>query len=84
MITGRADSSHYDVDIDPFVKVQGQKKPKGLLRAIWEQLCREQLEGTGLAQVDPAWRAGFEACVYDGRRNVFTPSELPIPRGSSS
>jgi hypothetical protein len=60
------------VDINPFVAHTGQKKPKGLLRAVWEQVC---LEGKG------QWADAFAACAYDGRRNAFTPIEFPIPEG---
>ena len=71
--------SHYDVQIDPVVKMLGQKKPKGLLRAIWEQLNLEQIEGGSM--IDPAWKRGFEACVFDGRKNVFTPNQFPLAQG---
>ncbi|WRT64136.1 uncharacterized protein IL334_001065 [Kwoniella shivajii] len=66
---------HYDVDIEP-VKKRGEdaKKPKGLLRAVWEQFCLEQ-KGDYIE--------GLAASAYDGRRNVFTPNKMPIPQGTS-
>ncbi|WWD17893.1 hypothetical protein CI109_102338 [Kwoniella shandongensis] len=61
---------HYDVDMEPQVdKGANAKKPKGLLRAVWEQLCLEQKVG---------WVDGFAASAYDGRKNVFTPNQFPI------
>nr|XP_018267308.1 uncharacterized protein I303_01293 [Kwoniella dejecticola CBS 10117]OBR89466.1 hypothetical protein I303_01293 [Kwoniella dejecticola CBS 10117] len=67
---------HYDVDIEP-VKQRGEnsKKPKGLLRAVWEQLC---LEHQGI------FAEGLSISAYDGRRNAFTPNRLPIPEGEYS
>ncbi|WVW82289.1 hypothetical protein I302_104295 [Kwoniella bestiolae CBS 10118] len=66
---------HYDVDIEP-VKQRGEnaKKPKGLLRAVWEQFCLEQ---------QGSFVDGLTASAYDGRRNAFTPNKLPIADGSS-
>jgi hypothetical protein len=53
-VSGRAELtySHYDIDIDPVVKVSSQKKPVTLLRAVWEQLT---LEAQG------PWAAPFQA-----------------------
>lgn len=64
------------MDINPIVKVNNQKKPKGLLRAVWEQLCVEDRAGE--------WANAFSACAYDGRKNVFTPIMFPIPPGEST
>ncbi|OCF55470.1 hypothetical protein L486_06954 [Kwoniella mangroviensis CBS 10435] len=66
---------HYDVEIEP-VKQRGEnaKKPKGLLRAVWEQFCLEQ---------QGSFVDGLTASAYDGRRNVFTPNKLPIADNSS-
>ncbi|KAK8865920.1 hypothetical protein IAR55_001068 [Kwoniella newhampshirensis] len=65
---------HYDVDMEPQVaKGANAKKPKGLLRAVWEQLCQEQ---------KGEWLDGFAASAYDGRKNVFTPNQ-PIPNWKS-
>ncbi|WWC66253.1 uncharacterized protein I206_100154 [Kwoniella pini CBS 10737] len=66
---------HYDVDIEP-VKTRGEnaKKPKGLLRAVWEQLC---LDHRGI------FADGLANSAYDGRRNAFTPKKLPIPDGGT-
>jgi len=72
----RADDSHYDVEIDPHVKVVNQKKPKALLRAVWEQLVLEQKN-------DP-WVGPFSASAFDGRKNAYTPIEFPMGRGESS
>ena len=71
-----ADDSHYDVEIDPHVKVVNQKKPKALLRAVWEQLVLEQKN-------DP-WVGPFSASAFDGRKNAYTPIEFPMGRGTSS
>lgn len=71
----QADISHYDVEIDPVVKVANQKKPKDLLRAVWEQLA---VEAQG------AWKPGFDTIAYDGRKNAYTPFKLPIEGGQSS
>jgi eukaryotic translation initiation factor 2C len=65
-------SSHYDVEIDPVVKTLKQKKPKGLLRAVWEQVSLEQ---------SGDWAEAFAAGAYDGRKNYFTPVPFPISRG---
>lgn len=65
--------SHYDVEIDPVVKVANQKKPKALLRAVWEQLVLEQK--------DPKWVNSFSASAFDGRKNAYTPNEFPLDRG---
>ena len=68
--------SHYDVEIDPHVKVVNQKKPKALLRAVWEQLVLDQKN-------DP-WVGPFSASAFDGRKNAYTPIEFPMGRGTSS
>ena len=59
--------SHYEVEIDPVVKVANQKKPKALLRAVWEQLVLDQKE-------HHEWGASFAVSAYDGRKNAFTPT----------
>ncbi|RSH92939.1 hypothetical protein EHS25_008385 [Saitozyma podzolica] len=64
---------HYDVEIDPVVKTLNQKKPKGLLRAVWEQVSLEQ---------SGDWGEAFAAAAYDGRKNCFTPTAFPISRNS--
>jgi hypothetical protein len=74
--TPKADDSHYDVEIDPHVKVLNQKKPKALLRAVWEQLVLEQKEGP--------WVEPFTASAFDGRKNAYTPIEFPMGRGMFS
>ena len=33
--------SHYDVEINPVVKVTNQKKPRHLLWEVWNQMCSE-------------------------------------------
>ena len=66
------------MEIDPVVKALNQKKPKGLLRAVWEQLVVEQSDNP-----EPAWAMGFASSAYDGRKNAFTPFPLPIPEGMS-
>jgi eukaryotic translation initiation factor 2C len=71
----RADDSHYDVEIDPHVRVVNQKKPKALLRAVWEQLVLDQKN-------DP-WFGPFSASAFDGRKNAYTPIEFPMGRGTS-
>ncbi|EIW72602.1 hypothetical protein TREMEDRAFT_12051, partial [Tremella mesenterica DSM 1558] len=65
---------HYDIEIDPAVPVTNQKKPKSLMRTVWEQLVVEQV----CANSD--WTPGFKTCAFDGRKNAFTPIEFPIPR----
>lgn len=47
------------------------KRPRQLLRAVWEQLALEQ--------TDPQWKNGFKAVAFDGRKNAFTPNKFPIP-----
>jgi eukaryotic translation initiation factor 2C len=64
--------SHYDVDINPVVAVQNQKKPKAMLRAVWEQLC---------AEAKGQWAPSFATCAYDGRKNCFTPVPFPLQPG---
>jgi len=61
------------VEIDPHVKVLNQKKPKALLRAVWEQLVLEQK--------DELWVEPFSASAFDGRKNAYTPIEFPLNRG---
>jgi hypothetical protein len=34
-------SSHYDVEINPVVKVANQKKPRQLLWEVWNQMCTD-------------------------------------------
>lgn len=68
--------SHYDVEINPVVHVQNQKKPKAMLRAVWEQTCLDVQSGP--------FAAGFSACAYDGRKNCFTPIKFPLAKGKSS
>ncbi|OCF39530.1 hypothetical protein I317_06689 [Kwoniella heveanensis CBS 569] len=64
---------HYDVDMEPVVsRGANAKKPKGLLRAVWEQLCLEQ---------QGEWKEGFQSSAYDGRKNAFTPIKLPLACG---
>ena len=67
--------SHYEVDIRPVVAVVNQKKPKALMKAVWEQLS---LEHTG------DWADAFAACAFDGSRNAFTPVAFPGPQGEYS
>jgi eukaryotic translation initiation factor 2C len=49
-------SSHYDIEINPVVKVTNQKKPKELMLKIWHQLCAE---ATG------ALKKALDAGAYD-------------------
>jgi hypothetical protein len=49
-------NSHYDVEINPVVKVANQKKPRQLLWAIWLQLCQE---------VTGANKKSIDAGVFD-------------------
>lgn len=53
------------------IKVINQKKPKALLRAVWEQLVLEQEPGG-------PWAQSFASCAYDGRKNAYTPIAFPI------
>jgi eukaryotic translation initiation factor 2C len=34
-------TSHYDVEINPVVKVANQKKPRALLWEVWQQLLAD-------------------------------------------
>ena len=43
---------HYDVEINPVVKVTNQKKPKSLLWDIWMQLQDEPLAGDLKPSID--------------------------------
>lgn len=52
------------------VKVTNTKRPRQLLRAVWEQLAAEQTH--------PDWQRGFKAVAFDGRKNAFTPHKFPI------
>ncbi|KAK1921573.1 eukaryotic translation initiation factor 2C 2 [Papiliotrema laurentii] len=62
--------NHYDVEINPVVKVANQKKPRQLLWAIWNQMCAE---ATGpLKKV-------LDASAYDMVKNMYTPFALPAP-----
>ncbi|KAK4686283.1 eukaryotic translation initiation factor 2C, partial [Tremellales sp. Uapishka_1] len=64
---------HYDVEINPHVRTVNQKKPVGLLRAVWEQLI--------IDQVDNGWEIPFSVSAFDGRKNAFTPVPFPISDG---
>lgn len=59
--------------IDPHVKVINQKKPKWLMRAVWEQLVLEQKDGD--------WADSFSASAFDGRRNAYSPIPFPLEEG---
>lgn len=61
--------------IDPVVKVTNQKKPKALMRAVWEQLVLEQK--------DAEWAAPFFAAAFDGRKNAYSPIPFPLRQGTS-
>lgn len=65
--------SHYDIDINPVVKSTNTKRPRQLLRAVWEQLALEQ--------TDTHWKQAFKAVAFDGRKNAFTPYKFPIVDG---
>jgi len=52
--------SHYDVDINPVVKVVSQKKPKS---------C-SMLSGNSLKEQEGDWADAFAACTFDGRKNA--------------
>lgn len=62
--------------IDPVVKVLNQKKPKALMRAVWEQLVLEHREGH--------WVEPFSASAFDGRKNAYSPIPFPLHEGESS
>ncbi|ORX38808.1 Argonaute-like protein [Kockovaella imperatae] len=59
---------HYDVEINPVVKVANQKKPRILLWAIWNQL---------LAECSPDVQKALRAGAYDMVKNMYSPFELP-------
>jgi hypothetical protein len=63
--------SHYDVDINPVVKVVSQKKPKSC--------C--MLSGNSLKEQEGDWADAFAACTFDGRKNCFTPVAFPMAIG---
>ena len=67
--------SHYDVTIDPHIKVVNQKKPKALMRAVWEQLVIDQVAGSG------DWAESFSASVFDGRKNAYSPIPFLMRNG---
>jgi eukaryotic translation initiation factor 2C len=69
-----ADASHYDVAIDPVVRVTKQKFPRTLLRSVYEQLVLEN-------ENRPEWAQAFAAAAFDGRRNAYTPDPFPVPKG---
>ena len=84
-------SSHYDVEINPVVKVANQKKPKQMLWEIWNQACAE---ATGEV------KKVLDSAAYDSvyvfkhllmlhyadhiSKNMYTPSGLPTdgPNGN--
>ncbi|KAL7411338.1 Piwi domain-containing protein [Mrakia frigida] len=55
---------HYDFVINPVVKVANQKKPAALLRAVYNQLAKDQANGQFAKQ--------FGAMAFDGRQNAFS------------
>lgn len=65
--------SHYDVEINPVVRDTNQKRPRSMLRAVWEQLILEQ--------TSQEWKKAFDVCAFDGRKNCFTPILFPIEEG---
>lgn len=48
--------SHYDVDIEPVVKVANQKKPKALLDLVWSAVKAQEQGET---------KKGLEAAAFD-------------------
>ncbi|KAK8847412.1 hypothetical protein IAR55_005270 [Kwoniella newhampshirensis] len=64
--------NHYDVEIDPVVKVKDQKKPRALLQKVWDQMVAES---TGDV------KKALEAAAYDQQKSAFTPYDLPLNDG---
>ncbi|KAK4686649.1 eukaryotic translation initiation factor 2C, partial [Tremellales sp. Uapishka_1] len=66
---------HYDVEINPVVKVTNQKKPKGLLRAVWQEACRMQGPGD--------MKKALDSSAYDGVKNAYTSFKIPLVNGKA-
>ncbi|WRT64767.1 uncharacterized protein IL334_001701 [Kwoniella shivajii] len=61
--------NHYDIEINPVVKVANQKKPRALLLKIWDQMCKE-------AKGDI--KKVLDAAAYDQVKSFYSPYELPM------
>ncbi|WWC59473.1 uncharacterized protein I303_102029 [Kwoniella dejecticola CBS 10117] len=59
---------HYDIDINPVVKVTNQKKPRALLQAVWDQM---------VAEVKGELKQALDAAAYDQVKNFYTPFAVP-------
>ncbi|ORY31025.1 putative Argonaute-like protein [Naematelia encephala] len=61
--------THYDVEINPVVKVANQKKPRALLWSVWKQM---EKDATGNL------KKFLDGACYDMAKNCFAKTELPI------
>ncbi|CAD6584810.1 MAG: hypothetical protein TREMPRED_003962 [Tremellales sp. Tagirdzhanova-0007] len=58
---------HFDVEINPVVKVANQKKPKSLMEDVFKQACQE---ATG------DLKKALDAGAFDLAKNVYTPFKI--------
>ncbi|WVR04637.1 hypothetical protein IAU60_001648 [Kwoniella sp. DSM 27419] len=61
--------NHYDIDINPVVKVANQKKPRPLMQKVWDQMCSD---ATGEI------KKVLDAAAYDQVKNFYSPFDLPM------
>ncbi|WVQ76034.1 hypothetical protein IAR50_005670 [Cryptococcus sp. DSM 104548] len=71
-LTGIKTAYHYNVEINPFMKNKGAKKPRPLLQKIWDQAVNE-------AQGEV--KAAISVGAYDQQNSLYTPKELPLEDG---
>nr|XP_031860632.1 uncharacterized protein CI109_003963 [Kwoniella shandongensis]KAA5527704.1 hypothetical protein CI109_003963 [Kwoniella shandongensis] len=64
--------NHYDIEINPVVKVANQKKPRALLQKIWDQMVQE-------AKGDI--KKALDAAAFDQQKSFYTPFDLPVVNG---
>ncbi|WWC86888.1 uncharacterized protein L201_001767 [Kwoniella dendrophila CBS 6074] len=64
-----ASVNHYDIEINPVVKVANQKKPRALLQKLWDALVSE-------AKGDI--KKALECAAYDQVKSFYTPFEVPM------
>ncbi|OCF58805.1 argonaute [Kwoniella mangroviensis CBS 10435] len=60
---------HYDIEINPVVKVTGQKKPRALLQQVWDQMVKE---------AKGELKKALDAAAYDQVKSFYTPYPVPM------
>ncbi|WVW78435.1 hypothetical protein I302_100389 [Kwoniella bestiolae CBS 10118] len=61
--------NHYDIDINPIVKVANQKRPRALLQQVWDQMVQE---------AKGPLKKALDAAAFDQQKSFYTPDDIPM------